>query len=187
MFSIHVRRKHAITFHAKYNEKKKKRNTYKFKCKILLLYYNYFSYSNLYIYVPPFFFILMHIYTRTKQIRDQKKNKYRKREKNKKFYKSVFLHTWWITLYFTRENKFSRGQIYILDAFSTSMISSTNFHPLFSLISPITSKERLREKHCFSKTNREEKIWGEKKGGGEELRTIESKYLNIPRHLVKML
>lgn len=89
----------------------------------------------IYIFIsPPFFFILMHIYTRTKQIRDQKKNKYRKREKNKKFYKSVFLHTWWITLYFTRENKFSRGQIYILDAFSTSMISSTNFHPLFSLL-----------------------------------------------------
>lgn len=121
----------------------------------------------IYIFISPLFFILMHIYTRTKQIRDQKKNKYRKREKNKKFYKSVFLHTWWITLYFTRENKFSRGQIYILDAFSTSMISSTNFHPLFSLISPITSKERLQERRCFSKMNRK---YGERKKGEEKNR-----------------
>lgn len=133
---------------------------------IITLLQLFFLFKFIYLY-PPFFFILMHIYTRTKQIRDQKKNKYRKREKNKKFYKSVFLHTWWITLYFTRENKFSRGQIYILDAFSTSMISSTNFHPLFSLISPITSKERLREKRCFSKTNRK---YGERKKGEEKNR-----------------
>ena len=135
---------------------------------IITLLQLFFLFKFIYLY-PPFFFILMHIYTRTKQIRDQKKNKYRKREKNKKFYKSVFLHTWWITLYFTRENKFSRGQIYILDAFSTSMISSTNFHPLFSLISPITSKERLREreKPCFSKTNRK---YGERKKGEEKNR-----------------
>lgn len=59
---------------------------------IITLLQLFFLFKFIYLY-PPFFFILMHIYTRTKQIRDQKKNKYRKREKNKKFYKSVFLHT----------------------------------------------------------------------------------------------
>lgn len=134
---------------------------------IITLLQLFFLFKFIYLYPLLFFHFNAYIYTYKTNTRPEEK--YRKREKNKKFYKSVFLHTWWITLYFTRENKFSRGQIYILDAFSTSMISSTNFHPLFSLISPITSKERLREreKPCFSKTNRK---YGERKKGEEKNR-----------------